>query len=820
MSRTPEEPRRFTVDASLILQLGETLIRDDIQAIMELVKNSYDADATTVRLVIDANTVFEGATSPGYIAIVDDGHGMDSNQITNGWLTISNSLKREMKRLGRTSASGRTPLGDKGLGRLSAQRLGRKLLIETVPDNGSRLYRLQIDWANFKESRPLETVAIGYEDVERGDAKVGTRLVVTELLDVDRWREMSSDHLRVRLAEIVSPYDTIENFRLRCRLNGKRIDPDVVTRNVRSAAHLRYVLGFDGQDLFADGYVRPEYIAANLKNDELLIFRETVEVDRGERFLKFLAGKKKELLFDLRQSESGPWMFRTSFRRKADDIRGIRIGPNAVAGNPGPFSGEIDAFNLGNETARDFNREFDVFSRASEFKKFVSLMSGIRVYRDGFAIRVDDDWLGLGRRWTTGGSWYTLKPSNTLGYISISAKDNPLLEETTDREGFVDSVAYQSFHQLLQEFLKYTADSQEQLRRGWNDFKRHVYEEVAHVRISSPLTVAASVEKGLGEVELLNTAINESVSELKEAVSVAEREIAAPALPFTDSKTHAILEAVSRSVSRLEDAMSALGSLEERRAGLKLLANEVEALRSALAETYELVSLGLTTETLSHEISQITSRLYELTANVEAHVIGIGLSDAVVRTYIEQVKDALSGLEKQMSHLDPALKYVRERKFDILMPAFVKEVQSFFSIRFAGEPIKLEISEVGNAFVVRMNKGKLIQIFDNLILNSEYWVKQDIRAGVLEAGRITLRTEAPYVFVSDNGPGIDPTYVQSIFDMFVTSKPSGEGRGLGLFIVTQLLDADGCAISLLPETNARGRRFKFRIDFSGVLTPG
>jgi len=817
MSAGQSNKKTFIADASLILQLGETLIRDDIQAIMELVKNSYDADATTVRLIIDTESVYPGASEPGYIAIIDDGRGMDETQITRGWLTLSNSLKREMKRLGLTSARGRTPLGDKGLGRLSAQRLGRRLLIETVPETGDRRYRLNMDWTMFRESKPLESVPLEYIDEPRGNGRTGTTLVVTDLLDVDRWRELRPEQLRVRLAEIVSPYGDIAKFRIRCRFKGRRIDPSQVTKNVRNAAHLRYKIEFDGDELRAEGFIRPEYIAANLKEDDLLVFRETVEVDGGKRFLRFLTEKKAKLLFDLRMADSGPWMFQTSFRKAFADAKGIRPGGEGQAVNPGPFSAEVDAFNLGNEGAKSATREFEVFSRVSEFKKFVAEMSGVRVYRDGFAIRVDPDWLQLGKQWTKGGSWYSLKPSNTLGYVAISARHNPLLQETTDREGFVDSIPYQNFYQLLQEFLKYTADSQEQLRRGWNLYKTAVQEEVAGVRITSPAAVAETVSQGLEEVQMLSTAMSTAVRDLKTAVEVVQKPEDAPELALYDSKSTAIADAVSVAVRKLEDSVAALGSLEERRAGLRLLAGEVEALRTALAETYELVSLGLTAESLSHEISQIADRLARLTSEVEVHVVESGLADAKVRTYIEQVKDALSGLDKQMSHLDPALKYVREKKIDIQVPYFLREVEDYYAIRFAGERITLAQSG-DEDFTVRINKGKLIQVMDNLILNSEYWLRGDLKAHRMANGVVTLRAESPYILISDNGRGVEPGYEHSIFDMFVTTKPPGEGRGLGLYIVSQLLDADGCSISLLPDRNQYGRRYRFRIDLSGALT--
>jgi signal transduction histidine kinase len=72
--------------------------------------------------------------------------------------------------------------------------------------------------------------------------------------------------------------------------------------------------------------------------------------------------------------------------------------------------------------------------------------------------------------------------------------------------------------------------------------------------------------------------------------------------------------------------------------------------------------------------------------------------------------------------------------------------------------------------------------------------------------------------LADSGPGIDTKYEDSVFEMFVSAKPATErGQGLGLFIVTQLLAADGAEIYLAQDRNANGRRFKFIVNLSSVV---
>ena len=116
-----ETDKNFRVDLRLLLELGERLISRDEVAVVELVKNSFDADATEVIIIFD----YRG------IEITDDGHGMNIDQINEGWFTIGTSIKKRDN----YSPKGRKVLGEKGLGRLALFRLGKIITIYTKKDN-------------------------------------------------------------------------------------------------------------------------------------------------------------------------------------------------------------------------------------------------------------------------------------------------------------------------------------------------------------------------------------------------------------------------------------------------------------------------------------------------------------------------------------------------------------------------------------------------------------------------------------------------------------------------------------------------------------
>lgn len=168
---------RLEVHPSVVFKLGADLITDDMQALIELVKNSYDADASRVSVNIDTQILTNVDTGDivhevyssldkerkskvlrGVITITDDGVGMDLDTIRRGWLTVSLSHKQLMKSQGKTTTKDRTPLGDKGLGRLGAQRLGDVITLVThkrentdsnQPVTDEDTLRVSIKWGDF-----------------------------------------------------------------------------------------------------------------------------------------------------------------------------------------------------------------------------------------------------------------------------------------------------------------------------------------------------------------------------------------------------------------------------------------------------------------------------------------------------------------------------------------------------------------------------------------------------------------------------------------------------------------------------------------------
>jgi signal transduction histidine kinase len=270
---------------------------------------------------------------------------------------------------------------------------------------------------------------------------------------------------------------------------------------------------------------------------------------------------------------------------------------------------------------------------------------------------------------------------------------------------------------------------------------------------------------------------------------------------------------VNTTLDRMGKYLSELNSLK---ALPDIIDGRIKDLRKQMEIMYESVALGLTAEALSHEINNIIDQLAIRIKAIKNDLSKKGITDKSILIFIEYVNSAIHGLQKQMTFLSPTLRYVREKRSVIGFKDLINEIIIYFKERWGNEPININVVDVNNEqFLVKVNKGKLIQITDNLLLNSEYWLKEDIKNEKIKKGVISIDISAPYIYIFDNGRGIDPSVEFTLFDPFVSTKSNG--RGLGLFIVKQLLAAEGCDVELLPERNKKKHLFKFRIDLGGII---
>ena len=175
----------FTVDAELLRELGERLVGKPHIALAELIKNSYDADATqvTIKFLPDED----------YIEVSDDGHGMDFSTFKNSWMRIGTTHKRarQSKNLRRQMT------GSKGVGRLAVQFLANRMTIRTVPEGSGEWLEAEVSWEEAVRAGELTKVTVGYtRNQSNTPFPHGTSIILSELKDtweIDSVRKLASE---------------------------------------------------------------------------------------------------------------------------------------------------------------------------------------------------------------------------------------------------------------------------------------------------------------------------------------------------------------------------------------------------------------------------------------------------------------------------------------------------------------------------------------------------------------------------------------------------------------------------------------------------
>jgi signal transduction histidine kinase len=851
MAVTPSNA--FRADAAVIWRLGAELFTTGDQALLELVKNSYDAEATYVRIEVSGPKVTGGSKAAdqrpapphrhlpsttsmasdatgdsssappdagsddgplapsarpsdafdafteehGRLRVIDDGYGMTDVDIRRGWLTLSSSLKADVKRAGVPDGT-RVPLGDKGLGRLGAQRLGAVIRLRSRPRLAASApwveHCLTIDWRQFQSGRLLEDVEADWDVVDDPQMAGEWPLrsahgTIIEIRGMDLQDLAWTDEtiLERTLSTIVNPYAGVEKFRLDVTLNGRRIDVQRVAREVRRAA-----LGTWSAAYTADGVVdvkgilrRQWFRTADERRRELLASQ--LETEDGRRQLADrVQAKLKDVSVDL--TKDGRFSFR------------VRVWPRDLSGFPrgdsGPFHLALDIVSLDFGVVRGL--ELTVFDRQAEYRRWVRERSGINVYRDGFVVSGGEALLSLGKLFTSGGSFYGLRPGNVLGYIAISARHNSQLQETTSREDFQRNEAFAHFQAVIGLITKEINECLDEAGRAGSDWSKELADRAYGL---FGLTKEEVVQEG--------AAVSHQASAALQAVATAEKYLASidlRALGPSDDRAHA------DAVGALEVARRTLEHVNQISPILENLSARISDAQANYEDLLATAGLGLAAEGLAHDITQVMDRLRLRSREARTTLSDENMDVAIL---LDEVDWAAGALRSQLRHLDPMLRYSRLRRAEVDLGDLVSNLAAFHAERLRPEGILVEarVVSAGSAWI---SAGRLAQVLDNLVHNSVYWLRREDFDLEGKAPRIDFVVDGSDITVTDNGPGVAEDLGEEAFRQYKTRKH--DGRGLGLWLARQLLDLDSGVITL-ERTPATGRLNTFRISFPSRGAP-
>jgi signal transduction histidine kinase len=401
--RSAELP--FRPRARLLLLLGDQLIRDPQIAVFELVKNAYDADSPSATVMMS----HVDSKQHGKIVVMDSGTGMNWEIVTGVWLEPGTDFRTKEKESGiRTPRYRRLPIGEKGVGRFAAHKLGERVTLITRM-KGQLEIIVDFDWRKFSAEKHLSDVPIKIHEREPEvfvDDKPGTRIEISELRQ--EWTRGRVRDLARAVTSITSPFEDVGSFRPEIVLEDHQewLEGLISIENVKTYALFRAKCQLEGDKLSYEYEFRP------WKTMEKVTHRKEVKRGSNAAFLS------------------------------RDDGSKIRLDKFAI----GPVQIDLFIFDLDPLVLK-----LGVADKKG-LRQYLNQNGGIRVYRDG--IRVYDygepgnDWLNLGGRRV---NVPALRISNNLviGAVSLDLGKSRGLIEKTNREGFVENDAFSEFQAAI-----------------------------------------------------------------------------------------------------------------------------------------------------------------------------------------------------------------------------------------------------------------------------------------------------------------------------------------------------------------------------------
>ncbi len=381
-----EENIRFSVDAGVIDRLGTELVARQETAVSELVKNSYDADATKVVLKFeDSNSI------GGTLFIDDDGLGMTKEQLVNGFMRISSTDKLRNPLSERYK---RNRAGQKGIGRFAVQRLGEKLTITTQTLKNDFALVLRIDWNQYQGDIDLVNITNKIISVPKRKDE-GTTLKIEGLKD--RWSQAAIKRIYRYVSAIIQPFPLSEKEET---ITKNAIDPGFKT------------------------------VFKKLENDKSIVI-----------------ANEAKMIYDHALAEIEGWIDDNGIGKYSISSDKLDIEENGEIGND-PDDNSIPFSKLSKVRFKAYYFLYNVGlipkMHEPSIRKSAQISGGIRLYRNGFRVlpygEAGDDWLKLDKSMTRRSLLPTHNNINFFGFVELSDSEKEF-NETSSREGLMENEA-------------------------------------------------------------------------------------------------------------------------------------------------------------------------------------------------------------------------------------------------------------------------------------------------------------------------------------------------------------------------------------------
>ena len=754
------EQLNFRISSALKNLIGKELITDEFVAVFELVKNSFDADAKTVKIVFKNQYDKEKAQ----IIIWDDGKGMSIDDLKNKWLFVGYSAKKdgtEDNDYRNKLKSKRVFAGAKGVGRFSCDRLGANLLLITKKEN-CNYEQLEIDWTDFEEDSKEEfmNIHVSHETIAKPivpDFSNGTCLVISQLRDV--WDRKRVLELKTSLAKLINPNQEVD------------------------------------QDDFSI-----EIIAKDELSKDNLIVNETAKVNGLVRNFVFEKLGLKTTYIKCTIDEFG-YFITTTLSDRGRDIYSIKernIYPKLSNIN-------IVLFQLNRVAKYNFTKLMQI--EPVKYGSVFMYKNGFRIYPFG---EEGDDSLGIDRRKQQGYNRF-LGTRDLIGRIEISG-NNVELQETTSRDGgFIKNETYKEllnmfYEKALRRLERYVVDvikwgdDQENKETGEiisalqpEDVKEQIINIITNLTRSNEII---DVRYDADFLEIYKEAQRESVVKIAGNILKAAEKT-------NDPK---IIESARKHAARVNLLVSAKNEAEKETERVRKEKDEVE--KELHQKTKQILFLQSITTLDKDQILKYHHDIQIFAETIQNWINNISRKLDKGEVTKNDILEFIEAVSKADNKILALARYSTKANFNQTGETITADIVEYIAQYMTQilpdfySDIKFQVPSDLPEYKTRFKPLEISVLIDNLVSNS---LKAEARNFKVQFEVIGDHLKISFI---DDGKGLNSSIsdVEKIFEKGVTTT---KGSGLGLFFVKDLIER---------EMNGKVQAGKIKHGFNIVIT--
>lgn len=428
--------------ARIVRTIGDQLISGPEAALIELVKNAFDADSPSVSITIKPPSHGDWSSGEGEIIVEDCGHGMSGTELLDKWFEPATSDKVSRRQ---SPTKKRTMLGAKGVGRFATARLGSKLHLKTISViKGSALEvsEIVVDWEMFEQTLYLDQVDI--EILTRLGKKTEQPGVTLNIHGLrDQWTKKQLELLVRELRRLASPVEAREDdFKIYLNISGFKKD----------------IHGFDGQSIVAGAL-------EGIAEDEEGFNPQEIKPFAINKIFHYMV----EGIFDLQGQFIGSFI-----NQRGDGKRQKIIVPASRLSSDEELCGEVSLrLNIYDREGAAVVELFEKLGLGSigrlEAKKVLDENIGIGIYRGGFRIRpygdAETDWLELERMRVQNPS-RKIGLNQVWGLVEIEDEKGSGLVERSSREGLEHNGSFVRLKRMVSEVLTHVETMRQEFRQA------------------------------------------------------------------------------------------------------------------------------------------------------------------------------------------------------------------------------------------------------------------------------------------------------------------------------------------------------------------